>query len=266
MVKMIVVDLDGTLLNEHGKTSYDTKNYLTKLKNNGYIVTIATGRIYASALNATDGAEFANYIISDTGTCVYDISKGIPIFKKLIKKETAEKIFKYYNENCRHIYICDKKTFYKYSDEIENSSVVKTIKDKDTILNNCEDISHISIAMKNNDNVMKLYEELLIDIPEVDIIVMQDSFSDRKWIEIMPKDCSKYNAIKLLSDYLNIDNDKIIAFGDGLNDVEMLEKCGHGVALQNALPEVKKIADEITNYDNKHDGVIRYLMEYLDVK
>ena len=136
MYKMIVIDLDGTILNEQRRVSKSTKEYLKMLKNNGYIITIATGRIYASALNATDGAEFANYVISDTGTCVYDNSNAKAIFKNTISENTVIKFFKYYDEQCRYIDFCDKNTIYKYSDEIENSTVVKTVKDKEYILNN----------------------------------------------------------------------------------------------------------------------------------
>lgn len=265
MYKMIVIDLDGTILNEQRRVSKSTKEYLKMLKNNGYIITIATGRIYASALNATDGAEFANYVISDTGTCVYDNSNAKAIFKNTISENTVIKFFKYYDEQCRYIDFCDKNTIYKYSDEIENSTVVKTVKDKEYILNNCTDVSHISIAMKNNEAVINLYNKMKNEIPELDIIIMQDSFSDRKWIETMPKGCSKYNSIKALANYLNISNDEIISFGDGLNDIEMLQKCGYSVALANALPEVKKVANDITIYDHNNDGVIEYLKEHLDV-
>lgn len=265
MYKMIVIDLDGTILNEQRRVSKSTKEYLKMLKNNGYIITIATGRIYASALNATDGAKFANYVISDTGTCVYDTSNAKAIFKNTISENTVIKFFKYYDEQCRYIDFCDKNTIYKYSDEIENSTVVKTVKDKEYILNNCTDVSHISIAMKNNEAAINLYNKMKNEIPELDIIIMQDSFSDRKWIETMPKGCSKYNSIKALANYLNISNDEIIAFGDGLNDIEMLQKCGYSVALANALPEVKKVANDITIYDHNNDGVIEYLKEHLDV-
>lgn len=81
---MIVVDLDGTILNKDMQVSINTKKYLQFLKNKGYIITIATGRIYASALRVTEGAEFANFIISDTGSCIYDISNDSIIFKKSI--------------------------------------------------------------------------------------------------------------------------------------------------------------------------------------
>lgn len=266
MIKMIVVDLDGTLLDKNRKVSNNTKEYLKKLKNNGYIVTIATGRIYTSALYATDGADFANYIISDTGTCAYNVSNSDPILKNFIDKEIAKKILNYYDENYCYIDICDKNTIYKYSNKIQKNCdhYIKTIKDKNYILNNCNDISHITISMKDNEDVMNLYNELMKDFCQLNIIIMQDSFSNRKWIEIMPKGCSKYNTIKDLACYLNISNEEIIAFGDGLNDIEMLKKCGIGIALKNALPEVKEVANDITIYDHNNDGVINYLKDYLN--
>ncbi len=261
---MIVMDLDGTILKKDGKVSETTKTYLKKLKNKGYVIVIATGRIYASSLYATDGAEFANYIITDTGTCCYDLSTSKEIFINTIDKSIAAKIFKYYNNNCCYIKVCDKNIIYKYSDEIDEYFCIRTTKDFNYILNNCEFISHISIGMKNNYEVNNVYKILKEDIEELEIVILQDSFSNRKWIEIMPKGCSKYNAIKILSKYLNINNDEIIAFGDSLNDIEMLKKCGHGVAVKNALEEVKDVADEVTIYDHDNDGVIKYLREYLD--
>ena len=265
MVKMIVVDLDGTILTDNEKVSTATKKYLMKLKEKGYIITIATGRIYASAVNATDGANFANYIITDTGSCIYDNRDDKPIYVNSISKNTAIKLFNYYDENCRYIYFCDKNTIYKYSDETPNSDskLVKTTKDKDYIINSCKNISHASISMKNNDAVIKLYNKMVKEMPELNMMLMQDSFSDKKWIEIIPNGCSKYNSIKLLAKHLNISNDEIIAFGDGLNDIDMLEKCGYGVALSNALIGVKEKAKDITKFDNNNDGVINYLKDYL---
>lgn len=266
MIKMIVTDLDGTLLNENSKVSNETKLYLKELKNMGYVIVIATGRIYASALKATDGAGFANYLITDTGSSIYDMSSLQPVYKNNIDKKIVEKLLDYYNDNFRYIYICDKNNIYKYSDDVENNNIVKTTKDKNFILKSATDISHISIAMKNNDEVIKLYYKLLDDIKEVDFNIMQDSFAERKWIEISAKNISKYNAISSLANLLHIDNSEIIAFGDGLNDIDMLEKCGQGIAMKNALIEVKIIANDITSDDNNHDGVINYLKENLDVK
>ena len=95
---------------------------------------------------------------------------------------------------------------------------------------------------------------------------MQDSFENSKTIEILPKGVSKYNSINELANNLNITNNEIMAFGDGLNDVEMIEKCGIGVAMDNALDEVKEKANYVTRKNNNQLGVINFLEEYLNNK
>lgn len=266
MVKMIVLDLDGTLLNSEKKVSEISKKYLKKLKDLGYIIVIASGRIYESVNNALDGFEYVNYIITDTGASCYDVRNGSTIFNNPISIETAKKFKKYYNENCIFIDVCDKHTIYKYSDYKENYYFIDTTKDWDYIFNNCKEISHISVSMKTNDQVMELYNKLKDDIKELDINIMQDSFSEKKWIETIKKGWTKYRAIEELSNYLKINNDEIIAFGDGLNDIDMLSKCGIGVALNNALSIVKENSNFVTTYDNNHDGVAEFLREYLNVE
>ena len=196
MIKMIVVDLDGTILDKNRKISERTIEYLKHLKNNGYIIAIATGRIYSSVLKVTKGAEFANYIISDTGACIYDTTNGNTILKNIIDKNIVEKLFEYYNKDFIYINVCNKNYIYKYSDKIENNNIIKTVKNKKYILDNCKEVSHISISMRTNKDVINLYDKISVDISNLDVLVMQDSFSDRKWIEILPKECSKYSSIK----------------------------------------------------------------------
>lgn len=263
MTKMIVVDLDGTILDKSRNISLKTKEYLKFLKNKGYIIVIATGRIYAAALKVTDEAEFSDYIITDTGSCIYNMKDRSQIFKKTIPEYLARKIIDYYNDDYRYIDICGKNKIYKYTDENENNEIVKSIKDKDYIFDNYKDIYSINIAMKTNNSVLILYKQLIKEFSDLEVGIMQDSFSERIWINIMPKGCSKYSAIQRLTEYLDISTNDVIAFGDGLNDIEMLEKCGRGVALHNALDKVKEKADDITKYDHNNDGVIRYLEDYL---
>ena len=152
--------------------------------------------------------------------------------------------------------ICDSNKYYNYSHTmIEDNCLVDTIKNK---------VTHISFVMKSNQYLLKLYSKLQKEFSNLEIIIMQDSGKERRWIEIMPKGCTKYNAIHKLANDLQIKNEDIIAFGDGLNDIEMLKNCGIGVAMKNALKEVKEVADKITEYSNTEDGVIRFLDEYLN--
>lgn len=156
---MTVLDLDGTLLNSEKKVSEMSKKNLKKLKDLGYIIVIASGRIYESVNNALDGFEYVNYIITDTGASCYDVRNGSTIFNNSMSIETAKKFKKYYNENCIFIDVCDKHTIYKYSDYKENYYFIDTTKDWDYIFNNCKEISHISV-----NNFFQTISKMLSDL------------------------------------------------------------------------------------------------------
>lgn len=264
--KIIVTDLDGTLLDKNKKCSELTKNYLKELKDNGYIIAIATGRILDSAIYVTDGAEFVNYIIGDAGGLVYDIKNSKEIFKKNISSKDIKTICSYYNKYNKyieHINICNLRYYYKYTTkEYQETQFGKNIVNLDDFLSNNTDIIHISIRINTNKIVDELCNKLKTNIPNLDFNIMQDSFSDEKWIEVSCENVSKYNGIKIISDLENISNNNIIAFGDGLNDIEMIEKCGVGVAMGNALQEVKDVANYITTSNNEN-GIVDFLQRHI---
>ena len=89
---MIVVDLDGTLLNINQECSLKTRKYLKRLKDLGYIIVIATGRVLGDAVEVTNGAEFANYVIASTGSVIYDMDNAKVIMKKNINLDIVRKI------------------------------------------------------------------------------------------------------------------------------------------------------------------------------
>lgn len=105
--KLIAMDLDGTLLNSSKRVSDKTKEYLKKLKDDGHIIVIATGRILSSAIDVTDGACFANYVIGDAGGVVYDMKNNNIIFKNIISKETVNQICLLYNDDVEYIEMGD---------------------------------------------------------------------------------------------------------------------------------------------------------------
>lgn len=83
-------------------------------------------------------------------------------------------------------------------------------------------------------------------------------FSDIPWFKISPKSCTKENAIHFLSDYLKIPTEKMAAFGDDFSDMGMLKLCGIGVAMANAIPQVKEIAKYHT-LSNDEEGVADFI-------
>ena len=80
----------------------------------------------------------------------------------------------------------------------------------------------------------------------------------------MPRGVSKGNTLHELSQLINIPLDNMMAFGDGNNDIEMLEFAGVGVALGNATPELKEVADHVT-LTNNEDGPALFLRDYFNL-
>lgn len=261
--KMIVVDLDGTLLNINSGCSKNTKDYLKKLKDKGYIIVIATGRVLRDAVSVTDGAIFANYIISNGGGLIYDMDNNKIINKSEISKSELRRIFEIYNEDIDYITMCDLYYYNRYGDNNSKMDLFydKKIYDIDKFINNSDGIFHIIVRFKNCDLVNKYYK--LLDNEKIDVLVMQDSFADKKWIEIFGEGVTKYDAIKVIMDIENINNQDIIAFGDGRNDIDMIKNTGIGVAMGNALDDVKNVSDYVTISHND-DGVIYFLKGYLE--
>lgn len=267
--KIIVMDLDGTLLDTHGKVTETSKKYLEKLKKDGNIIVIATGRILGLALLATDGAKFANYIVCDAGAALYknneEKNEWTNIYIDEIPQEIANNILEYFDkEKISYIDICEKKVINSYVDTYStDNKLVKTYTNKSELLKNVTEISHIAIGFWDNDFTEEYFKIFTKSFPTIEVDFMQDSFGETKWLELAQKGTQKYKGISKVADIENIKNEDIIAFGDGLNDIDMLQKCGVGVAMNNALPEVKKIANCITVKNNYEDGIVYFLNEYL---
>lgn len=88
-------------------------------------------------------------------------------------------------------------------------------------------------------------------------------FSDIPWYQFSKAESSKAAALAIVSERLVITPEEMLAFGDDFGDIDMLRYCGMGVAVANAIVEVKEIADAVTEADNEHDGVAQYLERLL---
>lgn len=256
--KLIALDLDGTLLNSDGIVSDATKLHLQKLKEKGHIITISTGRILNRALVGTDGAEFANYIVSDAGAAVfknYERNKEWEeVYVETLPKDIVQNIASYYNKDkFVSVSILDRNRIHYYDGTINIIEILERV----------SEITHVTVDFLNNEFTKEYLELFKAKFPNLEIEMMQDSFGDKKWLDILQKDIEKYKGIAKVAKLEGISNENIIAFGDGLNDVAMLKKCGVGVAMKNALPEVKEQADYITSRTNNENGVVEFLKEYL---
>lgn len=259
-VKMIVSDLDGTLLNSQGHVSLKTKNILIEKQKQGKCIVMATGRTLGSSKYAMDDFSFADYIIINNGAAIYNVSKEFFLWQDSFFIETAIQIFEAYKEKCSAFQICSVNYSYKYSKKIEismNPSILP-VRDFASLVEKNIPVCVIELLGLDSKDISSIVEEINKDYPLLEAVVMQDSFSENKWIDVMKKGVGKAHALQKLQDILGILERETVIFGDGKNDIEMLSKNGFGVAMENALPEVKKVCQDITT-SHDEDGIVKWL-------
>lgn len=264
MSKMIVMDMDGTLLRSDDTCSKEVEEYLNKLKEEGNIIVLATGRCFEEVMSSVDNAFFANYIISHTGSVIYDISKEKFIFESKIPVDSVNEIASLYDE--KTIERISFVTLNKYNrftlDYYQDSKFVHMISDVNELKNICNDVFNICIRLKQNNYVDILIDEMKIKFKDLDFIIMQDSFGSDKRIEIVSKGVSKSTSIDKLVKLESMDKKDVICFGDGLTDIDMIEYSSVSVAMGNALEDVKNVCKYVTD-TNDNDGIIVFLKKYL---
>lgn len=255
MKKLIALDLDGTLLDENSIVPESTKEYLRKLKEKGNIITIASGRTVQSAIDVTDGAEFVNYIISDTGAIIFNREYNKIEDARYINKNEAYKMFGdiQNDENVLFRIFNEDSKLYEY-----RKGEINTI--PNDFWSKKENILHI--AMHSRSGIDEFFDENHNKYESTRMFVMKDSFSDYRWLEILEKEVDKWNAVNNLANILGIKNEDIICFGDASNDLEMIKNAGVGVAMYNADGVVKSIAKCVTD-SNKYKGVEMWLRKNL---
>lgn len=258
MIKMIVSDLDGTLLTTEKKISSKSRNILIEKKLHGQKIVLATGRTLESVRSVIQDFSLANYIITNNGAAVYDTEKGFFLWQDAFSIETAIKIFELYEKSCQSIHICSSNYFYTKHVQLNYNSSAIQVNDFTNLIEKNIPICHISLLGIKPNKVKIVANKIQEEFPQLDAFIMQDSFSKTRWVDIMKKGVSKAEAVRKLQCLLHIDIEDTILFGDGKNDIEMLQNNGFGIAVANALPEVKRVSKDITE-SNDENGVVKWL-------
>lgn len=288
MYKLVVVDLDGTLLNQYGIVTEYTKEIIKKAKEKGVEVIIASGRPMDSIKTIAKEIQSEKYFISGNGAILYDIKNNQIIYENTLKKSKVLDIIKICEENSIYYNIYTEneiiaKTlkfnvlyYHKenlYKDE-ENKTHIKLVEDVYEYISKCDE-KIIKITICDNDKM--IFNSIMRKLKELeDIEVLEVSHMSRKMIrqgteeipieyfytEISAKNVDKWEAIQVLVEKLDIKQKEIIAIGDNINDKKMIENAGIGVAMENSSPEVTKISNYIT-LKNDEDGVAEALKRLL---
>lgn len=267
MFKMLVMDLDGTLLNEKHVISKVNKENIRSISKNGVKVILASGREPISILPFSKELEIKDYIIGLNGAIISDGTGEDIIYEKNIPPEVA----KYVVCKCEElnilniIFIRSKlfistledervKIFKKYTNtKIEPVGKLSSFIEQNNLWGS------IGKMLQPDDN--EVLKKLQFDIVKKwgDDVVAE--FSLPFFLEIYNSSASKGQAMGIIAEKYGIDIGETIAIGDGENDISMIEAAGLGVAMENALEIVKRNADYIT-LSNIEDGVSHVIRKY----
>lgn len=269
--KLVVTDMDGTLLNSQGKVSEENKEVLNNLQDQGVHIAVATGRIYTSARVFAKYLGIKTPIIACNGAIVREIDENEPLYETHINKDDSIRIIDICRKYGVYFHFYTDNTF--YTEKLTKSALKysewnKTLKEEDRI--NLELVGNPYDVV--GDINTRIYKFLILDEDEILLKKMRKEFEEIQGIEccksrydnleIMNKGVQKGTAVKNLAESLGIKREEVICIGDNENDISMLKYAGLGIAMGNAEEIVKETADYVTDI-NDNSGVAKALKKFL---
>ncbi len=272
---LICSDLDGTLLNKNHKYSIFTKHIINKIMcQNNILFVINTGRVTKSAIlqaQKLNCHKYNSYVIANNGSQIWSFKDEKMIYDKYLEYNEIKIIDNILSKNADyvsvHYYAYDSIFVYKKDPESEFWSKVmkskysifdfsKYSKDTSKPISRALLISNISSQNKIIDIMIN---KLLNSLPNLSIVKQSKNV-----YEISRKNINKGEALKFLSRKLKISIRDTLAFGNSYNDIPLIKKSGVGLVVNNAEPELKKIADQVISSNRKNGPAMFLWKNYLN--
>nr|WP_314835491.1 Cof-type HAD-IIB family hydrolase [uncultured Flavobacterium sp.] len=262
-IKVVISDLDGTLLNSEHRISSYTKSIFKELHDQNYLIIVATGRHHLDAMAIIEELGFPVYLVTSNGARIHSPTKEL-LFAFNLKSEAVQSVLS--------LEIDPEITTVLFKEEVWQTSKTNKklnsfqkemtyppeVVDFDTL----EDFSAIKIFFThdNHEKLVALKERILVDHSEE----FSHAFSLPICLEFMDKSVDKSVAIAKILEKENFSFQEAIAFGDGFNDENMLKATGKGLIMGNAPENLKdKLSHLEVIASNDNDGVAKYLFAIL---
>ncbi len=274
-IKMIVLDLDWTLLTYDKHVSKENRRVLNEAYKRGVKIVPASGRLIHGMPDEVLSLPFVEYAIQLNGGAARRVSDGETLFKSSLERETVIDILEFMMKKD-----CNPRLFLHNDDHLQRDKVehalssytmmdevriyLESVKHRhedliDFFRNSSEEAEMINFVF-NEESLMRKSMEELASFPGVDVTTGFERNCD-----VTKKGSSKGSAALGLGEALGIKPSEIMAFGDADNDISMIEMCGIGVAMGNAYDNVKERADFVT-LSSDDDGVAYAVKRFLDIE
>ena len=255
LIKLVATDLDGTLLNSKKELPEDFREWV--LGHREIKMVIASGRQYYNIKKLFQGMEDSMVFMADNGGLVFE-NNEIIYSNPMKEEDVIYCIEQFYEKENRPIILSGEKSAYMehsseeaeynahmYYERLEFTGDLKKCVKKDRIIK-------IAVFIEGN-SAEKRYNKLGDFHNRIEAVL-----SGSCWIDIANKNADKGNAVKMLQEKYGISAVNCMAFGDYINDLDMLLRCGESYAMMNAHPSLKEIAKYVT-LSNDDGGVMEVL-------
>ena len=279
-IKIIALDLDGTLLDSEKRLSEANREILERAAEKGVLIVPTTGRFFGMMPPAVRDLPFVRYAITINGAQVYDRETDTAIVRDEIPLEMALQVMELL-DRYDVIYDCYRQNWGwmtaalqdKAADYATNEHYLKMVREfrkpvpelkaylRETAADG--DVQKVMLFATNRerltaiDCLRKLSDELAARFPEIKVTA-----STGNNLELNIKTAHKGNALRRFAEHLGLTLDNCMAFGDGMNDFTMVEAAGLGIAMENAEPEVKRVAKDVVP-SNDEDGVAKGIDKWI---
>ncbi len=263
-IRIIALDLDGTLLNSNKELTQRSYDALAAAAAKGIEIVPTTGRFYGGMPQVIRELPFVNYAITINGAHVHNIHTGEVLYRAEIPWQQAVEIMKFldtlpvvydcFMDNGAFMTAALQEKIAEYTDDPHYQDMVRRLRRgvpelKAFIAERGQDVQKSQFFTMDAD----LRRRMLAQLPgQFKDIIVSSALAHN--VEINNARASKGAAIGALAEHLGCGVEHVMSFGDGLNDLSMIEVAGMGVAMANAVDEVKACANYITD-DCDHDGV-----------
>jgi len=271
-IKLIALDMDGTLLNEQGRLSLSSRRVLEKVMKEGIHVVISTGRVFSALPEDVLDVDGMEYVITSNGANILKLKGQSTVYSNLIGEDSILEILPHIQDEdimieaffdhgvvaerrClenlqRYGMVTERSQIYTLSTRKPVENIEQVIKEKANRMEN------INLIFSNKEKRAE-YWRFLSKFPSITV-----TSSMPYNLEIGGATTSKADALQHLCGLLNVPHNQVMACGDSENDLEMLKFAGLSVAMANAAEPLKKIAHFITK-TNREDGVAHAIQRFV---
>lgn len=262
MFKLLALDMDGTLLNSNKIITNQTVDAINHLLNENIHVVISSGRCLIELSDYKSKLKNMKYAILTCGSLIYDFVNHTPLSTHYINRDDCLKIVQLATINdvmVQLMTVNESVAQPKYINLMADLGLKVYADMFNRICTKCDDLN--KFLLERDDGILKinLYfrtvdsrDQFIKNLQAFNLKIIPTGF---KGIEISPPNINKSTGLIELCNILNIDINDTVAIGDAMNDFDIIKVAGCGVAMGNAIDEIKSIADFITT-DNDNNGVL----------